>query len=80
MANKTYTVRAVWDDEAKVWTCESDIIGLHVEAKTLEEFESLVDEFAAELIATNHLTEAEINSSSIRDLIPAIRMREPKAA
>ncbi|WP_375567812.1 DUF1902 domain-containing protein [Oceaniradius stylonematis] len=37
---RTYTVRAVWDDDAKVWVADSDIEGLHIEADSIDAFES----------------------------------------
>lgn len=49
----TYFVRAVWDPEASVWISETDIPGLVIEANTLTEFESLVFELAAEMLAAN---------------------------
>ena len=51
---RTFRVRPVWDSEAGVFVSDSDIIGLHVEAATVDEFESLVLEFAPELVLANH--------------------------
>lgn len=51
---KTFYVRSIWDGEAGVYYCESDIIGLHIEAQTLEEFEVLMNEFAPDLVVANH--------------------------
>ena len=48
-----YHVRAIWDPEASVWTSESDIPGLVIEANTLAEFESLMCELGPEMILTN---------------------------
>jgi len=47
-------VTAVWDGEAGVYVSESDIIGLHIEAATVDEFEALVIAFVPELIGANH--------------------------
>jgi len=59
MTERTFTVNAVWDDEAQVFNCESDIFGLHVEAETFGEFEAVVLDVAADLIAANlHLAAA----------------------
>lgn len=52
MAQK-FTVFANWDDEAKVFTSTSDIPGLVVEADTFEEFVSLVESLAPEMLAAN---------------------------
>ena len=75
MTQRFYNVRAVWDEAAKVYVTESDIIGLHVEAATLEEFERIVNEEAAELIVANHLTANDIATRALRDLIPTIFLR-----
>ena len=80
MSKRNFEVRAVWDDEAQVWFAESDIIGLHLEAETLEEFEALVAEYAAEMILENHLQDADISPESLRKTMPAIFVREPRAA
>lgn len=78
MANPNFEIAAVWDDEAKVWISESDIVGLHIEAATLEEFEKEVREHAAYLIVENHYTDREIDRSNLRELIPTIFWREGK--
>ena len=49
----SYYVKALWDPEAAVWTSESDIPGLVIEANTLTEFEVLIWELAPEMLATN---------------------------
>lgn len=56
MTNRCFSVRAVWDDDAKVFYAQSDILGLHVEAATLDEFEEIVMDTAPDLIVANHLT------------------------
>lgn len=75
---RTYTVKAVWDDNAKVWAAESDIDGLHIEAATMEEFEAVLQDVAAELVAANHVTDADLDRFSARDLIPAIVFVKPE--
>ena len=49
----TFKITAVWDSEAKVFTSTSDIPGLVVEADTFEEFVSLVEALAPEMLAAN---------------------------
>ena len=49
----TFKVTAVWDADAKVFTSSSDIPGLVVEADTFEEFVSLVEVLAPEMLAAN---------------------------
>ncbi|MEO1312796.1 MAG: DUF1902 domain-containing protein [Pseudomonadota bacterium] len=72
MANQAFTVRAVWDETAKVFVSESDIIGLHIEAKSLEEFKAVLDECAIGLVIANHLTPHDIASKTVAELIPTI--------
>jgi hypothetical protein len=50
-----FTVTAVWDPEAELFTTESDIPGLFVEAATFEELIDLVRALAPEVIAANVL-------------------------
>lgn len=51
---RTFNVKVVWDDEAQVFYSQSDIEGLHAEAASLDEFESIITEEAPELITANH--------------------------
>ena len=62
---RSYVVTAVWDAEAQVFYSASDIKGLHVEADTLEAFETLVLDLAPNLIIENHLIPAELASSAM---------------
>ena len=41
MSNRIFHVTARWD-EAQVFYCVSDIIGLHVEAPTIDAFENVM--------------------------------------
>ena len=50
---QAFKVTAVWDPEAKVFTSQSDIPGLVIEADTFEEFVSLVEDLAPEVLAAN---------------------------
>lgn len=77
MTNRLFHVTALWDDEAKVYYCESDIIGLHVEAATIEEFEEVMLDVAPGLIADNHMSAEERASRSTEDLIPTILWQRP---
>ena len=56
MANilkEEYWIRAVRDQD--VIRSESNIVGLHIEADTMDQFEAAVLEIAPELIVANHL-------------------------
>lgn len=72
-----FFVRAVWDDEAGVWISESDIIGLHIETATLDEFEEVLADVAADLIVANHLSKKDLAERSLADLIPTIVWERP---
>jgi Domain of unknown function (DUF1902) len=50
---KVFTVTAVWDADAEVFTTESDIPGFVAEAATFEEMVDLVRSLAPEIIAVN---------------------------
>ena len=67
-----FFVKAVWDEEARVFHSDSDIAGLHIEAETLEEFREIVEDIAPELILANHITNDDLLSKPLRDLVPVI--------
>jgi Domain of unknown function (DUF1902) len=50
---KLFTVTALWDCQARVFTTQSDIHGLVIEADTFEELVDLVESLAPEIIAAN---------------------------
>lgn len=74
---RTFYVKSLWDHEAKRWYSESDIFGLHIETDTLEEFEQVMNEFAAELIVANHMTAEDLAQTSIKDLLPTVIWQRP---
>lgn len=78
MSRRSFTVRANWDPEAGVFYSESDIIGLHVEARTLEEFEEVLFDVASELVIANHLTPEELATKPLKDIVPAIVWERPR--
>ncbi len=55
MARHVFTVKALFDEEAKIYYSESDIDGLHIEADSIDEFEKIMLELAPELALVNHL-------------------------
>ncbi|MGE0409884.1 MAG: DUF1902 domain-containing protein [Amphiplicatus sp.] len=78
MSKRTFFVRACWDAEAKVYYAESDIEGLHIEADTIEEFESVMMDLAPELIVVNHFEASELARTPLKDLMPAILWQRPE--
>lgn len=77
MAKRMFSVTAHWDDAAKVFYSDSDIIGLHIEAGTIEEFEAVMMDVAPGLLMANHVSRAELESTAPEDLIPAILWQRP---
>jgi len=77
---RTFRISAVWDEEAKVFYSESDIIGLHIEAATLDEFIAVMNECAPGLIIDNHILKPDLVSRPLRDLIPAIMFCAPNSS
>lgn len=75
---RTFTIAAIWDDEAKVFYSKSDIKGLHIEAGTIEEFEGVMSDLAIEMIVDNHISVEDLAKKSMRDLVPAILWRRPE--
>ena len=72
MKKRGFFVKAIWDENAGVFYSESDIVGLHIEAKTLDEFAEIMEENVAELVVANHIKPQEIEKSKIADLIPTV--------
>jgi len=77
MAKRTFFVRAAWEEEAGAFVSESDLIGLHIETATLDEFEDILKEVGPELIVANHLTAAELGEKPYEDQIPTILWQRP---
>jgi Domain of unknown function (DUF1902) len=50
---QNFKVTAIWDPEAEVFTSTSNIPGLVVEAETFEEFVSLVEALAQDMLEAN---------------------------
>jgi Domain of unknown function (DUF1902) len=75
---KSFYIKAIWDEEAKVFYSESDISGLHIETATLEEFEEIMKELAVDMVMANHMTPQELTTRPFRDLIPAILWQRPE--
>jgi hypothetical protein len=77
MVKRTFFVRALWDDEAKVFYSESDIEGLHIETSDIDEFEEIIFDSAIELIVANHISLPDLAETPLKDLIPAILWQRP---
>lgn len=79
MAKRTFRIAAIWDEDAGVFFSESDIQGLHIEAPTIEEFESVMMDTALDLIIANHMTAADFAEKPVKELLPAIIWERPSA-
>lgn len=77
MVKRMFSVTAHWDEDAKVFYSQSDIVGLHIEAPTIEEFEDIMMSVAPGLVMANHVSKAELATTALEDLIPAILWRRP---
>jgi hypothetical protein len=75
MSRRSFTVTAQWDAEAGVYYSDSDIIGLHIEATTLDEFEAILHREGPDLVVANHFSKPELSRSSLRELIPTIFLK-----
>ena len=80
MAGPTFSVEAQWDGDAGVYVRRSDIIGLHIEASRLDEFEALVFEHGPELILANHLGADQIAGRPVDEILPTIIFKRPREA
>ncbi|RIJ21561.1 DUF1902 domain-containing protein [Henriciella barbarensis] len=78
MLQRSFFVRACWDEEAKVFYSESDIEGLHIETETIAEFEEIMRASAIELIIANHVSPQEMSSTPMKDLVPSIFWQPPQ--
>jgi Domain of unknown function (DUF1902) len=77
---RTFFVKALWDDEAKVWYSETDIDGLFINAKDLNEFEDVINEFAGDLILENHWRLGQVPEEMIRTTVPIILWQRPSVS
>ena len=72
--NNKFKVTATWDSEANVFTSQSDIPGLVVEADTFEELIEVVEALASDVISANlpHVARPfTVNVESHRELAVA---------
>ena len=74
---RTFYVKALWDDEAKVWYSETDIEGLFINSKDLDEFEIVINEFAGDLVLENHWKHENVSFDLITTTVPIILWQRP---
>jgi hypothetical protein len=76
----TFFVKALWDDEAKIWYSETDIEGLFINAKDLEEFEEVINGFAGDLVLENHWRRDQVSDELMKTTVPIILWQRPTPA
>jgi hypothetical protein len=72
-----FTISAVWDDEASVWTGHCDDIPAAADAPTLDLLLAKISAMALDLLPDNH---PDVDPSSLYLQITALREAEPAAA
>jgi predicted RNase H-like HicB family nuclease len=72
-----FTVSAIWDEEASVWSGHCDDIPGAADAATLDELLAKISAMALDLLPDNH---PGINPSSVFVQITAMREAEPAIA
>ena len=77
---RTFFVKALWDDLAKIWYSETDIDGLFINAKDLDEFEDVINEFAGDLVLENHWRRGQVPEETISSTVPIILWQRPNLA
>lgn len=75
----TFYVRPVFDADAGVYYSESDIVGLHVEAGSIHEFNEIVRSIVHEIVLENHVKPARERSGEPSETVASILL-EPVAA
>jgi hypothetical protein len=72
-----YTISAVWDAQASVWSGHCDDIPAAADAPTLDELMAKISAMALDLLPDNH---PDVDPSSLYLQITALREAEPAVA
>ena len=72
-----FTISAVWDEDASVWTGHCDEVPAAADAPTLEELLAKISAMTLDLLPDNH---PEVHPASVFLQITALREAEPAAA
>ena len=72
-----FTVSAIWDEEASVWSGHCDDIPAAADAATLDELLAKISAMALDLLPDNH---PGVDPSSVFVQITALREAEPAIA
>ncbi|MEZ5890510.1 MAG: DUF1902 domain-containing protein [Xanthobacteraceae bacterium] len=71
-----FTITAVWDAEASVWSGHCDDIPAAADAPTLDELMAKISSMALDLLSDNH---PDVDPASLFIQITALREAEPAA-
>jgi Domain of unknown function (DUF1902) len=77
MLKRMFYLKALWDEDAKVFYSESDIEGLHIQSADIDLFEEIMFDTAMDLIVANHISERDLADTPLTELIPAILWQKP---
>lgn len=69
---KSFYIKALWDEEAKVFYSESNITGLHIEAGSIEDFQKAMEKCAVDMILENHVKPQDLTRKKLTEIIPTI--------
>lgn len=72
-----FTISAIWDNEASVWSGHCDDIPAAADAATLDELLSRISAMTLDLLPDNH---PDVDPASVFLQITALREAEPTAA
>jgi hypothetical protein len=72
-----FTIAAMWDEDASVWSGHCDDIPAAADAPTLDELLAKISAMALDLLPDNH---PEVDPASLFLQITALREAEPAAA
>ena len=72
-----FTISAVWDEDASVWTSHCDEVPAAADAPTLDELLAKISAMTLDVLPDNH---PEVDPASVFLQITALREAEPAAA
>jgi hypothetical protein len=72
-----FTISAVWDEDASVWTGHCDEVPAAADAPTLDELLARISAMTLDVLPDNH---PEVDPASVFLQITALREAEPAAA
>ena len=71
-SSMAFHLTAVWDEDAGLFYSDSNIVGLHIEAETIEEFQAIALDLGPEMLLANHVTNGDLLTKPLKHLISVI--------